>query len=359
MRSKENDARLRAEANDIIAAYNRGDDGNEIAARCAGVWDEYFGTTGAFSSDADVLELLWSLLREYGEEIYAVRAMGALAGVRQGPVLAKVDDSNVNEDSRYLLKYGKNITSQSGEDGILEKVFSLIGVRNEWCVEFGAHDGKLHSNTYSLIQDRGWNGVLIEADSGRFDELVENYRGNDRAHLLRFWVGYTEGKDTLDDVLAGTSIPVDPDLVSIDVDGNDWHIWHSLKKYRPRAVVIEFNPTVPNDVLFVQSRDPHEAQGCSLRALVALGKAKGYELACVTTYNAIFVVEDVFDDLGIEDNSIGAMYRPLMDGRIFHGYDAKIFTVGMDRLNWNSNDRGIVNRAIRPDELQLSAAGNP
>lgn len=354
MRSQENDAKLRAEANDIIADYNQGDRGT-IAARCAHVWDTYFAETGPSESDGDVLGLMWDFLTEVGDELYAARVMGALAEVRQGPVLAKLDVSRLNEESRYLSKYAANKTSQTGEDGILAKVFSLIGTRNKWCVEFGAYDGKLHSNTYTLVAEEGWDGVLIEGDSDRFDDLVRTYEGNDRAHMLRALVGFNEGVDTLDDILAGTDIPQDPDLVSIDIDGNDWHIWYSMKRYQPRVVIIEFNPTVPNDVLFVQSRDQHEAQGCSLRSLVALGKSKGYELACVTTYNAIFVENESFGELRIGDNSIDAMYHPLMDGRIFHGYDAKIFTVGMDRLNWNSPARGIVDRAIRPDELQLPA----
>ena len=171
--------------------------------------------------------------------------------------------------------------------------------------------------------------------------------------MLRELVGFDPDKDSLDFILSKTDIPENPDLVSIDIDGNDWHIWHSLKKYHPRVVIIEFNPTVPNDVLFVQRRDFHEAQGCSLRALIALGKSKGYELACTTTYNAIFVAAADFPKLGIRDNSINAMYRPLMDGRIFHGYDSKIFTVGMPKLNWISADRGVTDRPIRHDELQL------
>ena len=35
------------------------------------------------------------------------------------------------------------------------------------------------------------------------------------------------------------------DLLSIDIDGNDYHIFESLKKLRPRLIICEYNPTIP------------------------------------------------------------------------------------------------------------------
>ena len=52
-------------------------------------------------------------------------------------------------------------------------------------------------------------------------------------------------------------IPKDFDLMSIDVDGNDYHIFHSLARYRPRLLVIEFNPDIPNDLVFICSIPDH------------------------------------------------------------------------------------------------------
>jgi len=51
----------------------------------------------------------------------------------------------------WLLDYRKDVTSQTGEDGIIDKVFEIIGTQSKWCVEFGAYDGKFCSNTYNLI----------------------------------------------------------------------------------------------------------------------------------------------------------------------------------------------------------------
>lgn len=58
-----------------------------------------------------------------------------------------------------LLDYRRNVTSQCGEDGIIEKIFEMIGARNKWCVEFGAYDGKHLSNSYNLINRGVFSGT--------------------------------------------------------------------------------------------------------------------------------------------------------------------------------------------------------
>jgi len=59
-----------------------------------------------------------------------------------------------------LLEYKKNIFSQNGEDGIIEKIFDLIGTRNKVCCEFGAWDGIHFCNIRNLIINKGWHGVF-------------------------------------------------------------------------------------------------------------------------------------------------------------------------------------------------------
>src|SRR5207302_7194236 len=98
---------------------------------------------------------------------------------------------------------------------------------------------------------------------------------------------------------------------SIDIDGNDYHVWEKISDYEPKVVCIEFNPTVPAEVDFVQHADPHLKQGASLLALSRLGKAKGYELISVLTSNAFFVKAEYFPRFGIEDNSPQALWEDL------------------------------------------------
>jgi hypothetical protein len=80
-----------------------------------------------------------------------------------------------------------------------------------------------------------------------------------------------------------------------------------MTAYRPRIVIVEYNPTVPNDVVFAQDSDDALNQGCSARALIQLGNEKGYELAAGRKTNGIFVVTEEFGKLGIVDNDIDSM----------------------------------------------------
>jgi hypothetical protein len=241
----------------------------------------------------------------------------------------------VRPQSRTLLEAASNVTSQFGEDGIIEKIFTIIAESNRYAVEFGAWDGKKYSNTYHLIQNRGWGGLLIEGNPEKFKQLQNTYAGNKKVGLVNALVGIDAGDHLLDEILAEAGAPSDLDLLSIDIDGCDYFVWQSLKKFHPRLLVIEFNPTCPNDVLFVQDRDLSVNQGCSLLALVTLGKEKGYELVCATNCNALFVKAELFPLFKIADNSIWALYDPACDGRIFHGYDGTIHVVGMPQLMWH------------------------
>lgn len=262
------------------------------------------------------------------------------------PVIKLVDLDRRNPESTFLLNSARDVQSQCGEDGIIEKIFDIIGERSKWCVEFGAWDGIKFSNTCYLVRVKGWTCVQIEGNKTKFAELEANFSSYPGSIRLNEVIGYTPGTDTIDDVLQKTNIPVDFDLISIDIDGNDWHIWKSITRYRPRIVVIEFNPTVPNDVIFIQDRDMYINEGCSLAALIELGREKGYELVCATTLNGIFVVKEEFDKFEIRDNSIDAMNRNSR-GRIFCTYSGKIYQT-MNKLYW-----ALKGRPVTPEMFQI------
>lgn len=250
------------------------------------------------------------------------------------PSVERRRKSRLKPDSCWLRSHARNVRSQFGEDGILAEIFRCIGEKTRWCVEFGAWDGEHLSNTWRLLQERHWSGVLIEGDAARADVLAAKYAGSaDRVSTLRALVGW-EGDSRFDRLLATTPAPADLDLLSIDIDGNDWHVWNAIEVYRPRVVVVEFNPTVPNDVVFVQDADPGISQGCSLLALIELGRRKGYELAATTECNGIFVLAEEFAKLGISDNDIDSLHDCSHDLVLFHGYDGTFFAAGEMVVNW-------------------------
>jgi hypothetical protein len=231
-----------------------------------------------------------------------------------------------------LLAAARNVTSQSGEDGILGRLCWLLSPA-KFCVEFGAWDGVKFSNCNSLVTAKGWGGLFVEADAGRFEELRANFSGYPAVRTLNVEV-QTAHDNGIDDILANqVGHRGEVGIMSIDVDGLDWHIWNRMRA-KPQVVVIEVNPTVPNDVYFVQECSKGTHHGSSMLAMRELGLEKGYGLACATQFNAIFVRDDLFHRVGVTDTSLEALYRPIQDGRIFQLYDGSLRVAGVDRLVW-------------------------
>lgn len=241
----------------------------------------------------------------------------------------------MKQKSTWLLDYKRDVYSQTGEDGIIEKILDILPENDRWCVEFGAWDGLYLTNTRHLIEDKGYSAILIEGDKGRFQSLKHNYDHTEKVITLNKFVSF-KGEDNLDQILGNTLIPYDFDLLSIDIDGNDYHVWSSLKHYRPKVVVIEFNPTIPTNVKFVQPADPSITQGSSLLSLVELGKEKGYELVSVLPFNAFFIRKDLYSIFNIESNDPEVLRTNLNAVTyMFSGYDGKIFLYGYKKLPWH------------------------
>jgi hypothetical protein len=234
-----------------------------------------------------------------------------------------------------LLRYEANVTSDRGEDGVIRHALEVIGAGVGWCCEFGAWDGHHASNTWSLIHEHGYRGVLIECDPVRFAALRDLHAGGEKVTVLDRIVGW-EGPDRLDALLRGTPIPQDFEVLSIDIDGNDYHVWEALRDYRPKVVVCEYNQTIPNEIDFVQARDPRVAQGASLAALDRLARAKGYRLIHATVTNGIFVREEDFPRFGIPDGPPGALRSDVSQVTwMFQTYDGRLHYAGFDRARWH------------------------
>ena len=121
-----------------------------------------------------------------------------------------------------LNRMRKRHHSQWGEDGLLEYLLSRLPTRDLHLVEFGAWDGKHLSNGFHLIEKLGYSAVLIEVDPERFKDLENNMRPY-KCVCINEMVGF-DGKSNLDSILAKTDIPMDFDLLSVDIDGNDYQV---------------------------------------------------------------------------------------------------------------------------------------
>jgi hypothetical protein len=187
-----------------------------------------------------------------------------------------------------LADYAFNKYSQFGEDGIIQKIFEIIGTESKVCVEFGAWDGFHFANTANLWT-QGWYGILIECDPLKFTQLMQNTAAYNclcfRAKVAAF------GANTLEGILAREGVDAQIDLLSIDIDGDDYYILQSITNIRPRLIICEYNPTIPAHMELVP--EPGGYFGCSAASLVRLAATKGYSLVALTETNCFFVPQDL------------------------------------------------------------------
>lgn len=228
----------------------------------------------------------------------------------------------MNNISRNPIEYKKTITSQWGEDGIIEEIFRRIGTENNICVEFGAWDGKHLSNTWNLWHNKGWASILIEGDKERLQSLEENVHGFGKVKVYNIYVS-ADGINSLDNILTKSNTPPRLDLLSIDVDGDDYYIFQSLEKFTPRVIIIEYNPTVPPELDIVQA--PREYFGASALALVNLAKQKGYSFVGCTDTNCFFVLNSDFTKLEIQEPNLNDVFPKKYLTYIITSYDGSAF----------------------------------
>jgi hypothetical protein len=216
--------------------------------------------------------------------------------------------NQINPDER-------KVCSQFGEDGILEELFHRIGTTNKHCVEFGAADG-VGSNTLYLLAHKGWTGVLIEGDPTAYARLQANlgaYPGVRPAqHFLT--------PDNIAAVFQALQVPRECDLLSIDVDGNDYWLWRALPAYKPRVLVVEYNEYHRPPARWVMVYNPAHRwdgtsyYGASLASLGALGSDLGYALIGTESngVNAFFLRQDCLALSGFVELSPEEAYHPAL-----------------------------------------------
>ena len=147
----------------------------------------------------------------------------------------------------------------------------------------------------------------------------------------------TKGINPLDEILKQTIIPNDFDLLCIDIDGNDYNIWESLEGYKPKIVIIEYNPSIPLGVNFIQSDNPAINQRSSITSFIDLAEELGYELASITLTNLIFIRNEIMDELNYDLHTLYIPEWLLFENAsvIFSGYDGTIHLSNSHKMYWH------------------------
>jgi hypothetical protein len=181
-----------------------------------------------------------------------------------------------------LRDFENQVHSQGGEDGVIQRIFEEIGAQSRFYVEFGAGDGVFLSNTANLRLNHGWQGLLMEAGDRADGDIVKR-EFVDAENVCELFREY--------------EVPQTFDLLSIDIDGNDYWVWKAIEAFSPRVVVMEYNiffdlgdaRTIRYNAEHVWDDDMYH--GASLAALRKLGHEKGYRLVHADSWvpNAFFV----------------------------------------------------------------------
>lgn len=199
-----------------------------------------------------------------------------------------------------LNRYEFQAFSQFGEDGIIQEIFRRIGTTNRYFVEFGVETGVETNTTYLLHQ--GWQGLWIDGSPQYIQTINDHFRQTIQEGRLTALQSFITAEN-IESIFARGHVPESFDLLSIDIDRNDYHVWKAITHYQPRVVIIEYNSIFRPDCDFVVDYQPDlmwdgsSHTGASLSALEKLGREKGYALVAsnFTGVNAFFVRQDLAD----------------------------------------------------------------
>ncbi|MDW3096180.1 MAG: hypothetical protein R8G33_10945 [Gammaproteobacteria bacterium] len=219
------------------------------------------------------------------------------------------------KDNKSLIPYGYKIYSQNDEDGIIQEIFDRIGTTNKFFVEFGIGNG-LENNTYALLFD-GWRGLWIEGSNSAVNNIREGLKETINNDLLAVTNAFIT-KDNINNLISASVKNKEIDLLSIDIDGNDIHIFNHITCINPRVVIIEYNSKFAPPIKYCRKYEgthiwEHDDNyGASLKHLELEFSKKGYNLvACnITGSNAFFIREDLTDDKFQKPYSAETHYEP-------------------------------------------------
>ena len=194
-----------------------------------------------------------------------------------------------------LNDYQRRVLSQWGQDGVLEKIFDTIGTTNKYFVEFGSSGNDSGMGNTAYMRRRGFNGLLMDGSERPYNKDINDKRYDVMIEFIK--------PSNINQLFKKYNVPIEFDFLSIDIDGQDFHVWNMLKNYSPRVVSIEMNyhieagrdKVMPYDDNWVWKGD--DMSGSSVTALKKLGNKKGYSLVATCMSDAIFVRNDLIYNL--------------------------------------------------------------
>lgn len=238
--------------------------------------------------------------------------------IKQIPVLQEIDRLKASpryEHPKCLIGFGNKIYSQSDEDGIIREIFNRIGVTNKVFIEFGIGNG-LENNTLALLFEY-WQGLWIDASTRSIQKIRKHFHSIIDSGYLKVIDSFIT-KDNINTLISKHLEWREIDLLSIDIDGNDYHILSAIACISPRVIVIEYNAKFTPPVFYCMDYDEahswskDDCFGASLKFLEVQLRESGYSLVgCnLSGTNAFFVRTDLISDQFLEPFTAEQHYEP-------------------------------------------------
>jgi hypothetical protein len=205
------------------------------------------------------------------------------------------------ENPKRLNQYGYSLYSQTDEDGIINEIFRRIGTTNKVFIEFGASDG-LETNCHALLL-QGWKGLWIDGNNELISKLQSTFGDLIDQNLLKVEneiITPTNANKIIEKYYSD-----EIDILSIDIDGNDFYVLDSLTCVNPRLIIVEYNARKGPSIDWVMEYNPNHSWdgstdyfGASLKAFENLLNKRKYSLVgCSTSgINAFFVRTDLIEN---------------------------------------------------------------
>jgi hypothetical protein len=211
---------------------------------------------------------------------------------------AEHGDATLRGTEKAAAPWRQGLHSQNDEDGIIAEIFRRIGAKSKTFIEIGVGSG-LENNTLALLV-QGWRGLWIDANEVEIGQARSNLHPYIASGQLRVEQALIT-RDNVDSLVQTMGPAAEPDLLSIDIDGNDYYIWQVVQSITPRVVIVEYNATwFPPMSLSIAYQEQFQWRqnnyyGASLKALELLARRKRYRLVgcCFAGVNAFFVRADL------------------------------------------------------------------
>lgn len=236
-----------------------------------------------------------------------------------------------------LNKYQTKTLSQWGQDGVLDKIFELIGTTNKYFVEFGSSGNDSGMGNTAQLRKKGFDGLLMDGSERPYNQDVDGKKYDVKIEFV--------SSSNINELFAKYNVPEEFDFLSIDIDGQDFHVWNAInQKYKPRVVAIEMNYHIEPGLDKVMIKydnyqwDCSQFCGASVTALKKLGNSKGYSLVATCMSDAIFVRNDLL----CRDNKI-----------LFMNINNEFELIKLNTDVENENVKQNVNRDFRDNKLYV------